>query len=175
MRVPVSRTPLLSVRRLFLAPLLLALLAPLPLATAALAEDGEILDPCKLVTPTEVEAVLGTPVTNASEAHVKDPVKFPIRICMFRGKNGRNLNLSTGLKTAADFDQEWTGHTAVAGLGEGAYMVPPGLLTFHKGPSTVLFQALNFNFARDSRGNGYPDPALAAKLKTLALAAASRM
>jgi len=158
-----------------LFPALLVLLAALPLATAVLAQEGEILDPCKLVTPSEVEAVLGTPVTASSEAHVKDSVKFPIRICMFRGKNGKNLNVSTGLKSAADFDQEWTGRAAVAGLGEGAYMVPPGVLTFHKGPSTVLFQALNFNFARDSRGNGYPDPALAARMKTLALAAAARM
>jgi hypothetical protein len=67
------------------------------------------------------------------------------------------------------------GRQAVPGIGESAYTVPPGVLTFHKGASTVLFQAINFNFSRDGHGQGYSYPVLAEKLKTLALAAVGRM
>jgi hypothetical protein len=163
----------------FLLPLLLT-------PTAALRADEVVVapgapgasaigDPCKLVTPQEVEVVLGTPVASSSEVHVKDQVKFPVRICAFHGKNGRALNVSTGVTSAADFAAEWSGHDAIADLGDAAYAAPPGVLAFHKGTNSCKLQALNFGFARDGHGRGYPDPALAAKLKTLAQAAAARM
>jgi hypothetical protein len=134
-----------------------------------------ISDPCKLVTPEEVQVVLGTAVASSAEVHVKDPIKFPIRICSFQGKNGKALNVSTGVKTAADFAAEWAGHDAITELGDAAFAVPPGVLVFQKGMATCKLQALNFGFARDGHGHGYPDPALAAKLKTLGLAAVARM
>jgi hypothetical protein len=150
------------------------LLLLLPASAPARADEG-IADPCKLVTPEEVQLVLGTPVDRSSEVHVKDSVKFPVRICTFHGKNGRVLNVSTGVKPAADFATEWAGHDTIAQVGDSAYAVPPGVLVFNKGTSTCKLQALNFDFARDGHGRGYPDPALAAKLKTLAQAAAARM
>lgn len=159
------------------------LLAPTVAFSADRADDtvvepsgiAGIGDPCKLVTPEEVGAVLGTAVTSSSEVHVKDPIKFPVRICSFHAKNGKTLNVSTGLKSGADFATEWGGHDAIAGLGDAAYAVPPDVLVFHKGGSTCKLQALNFGFARDGHGHGYPDPAFAAKLKTLAQAAVDRM
>jgi len=144
-------------------------------ATADVGGIAGIGDPCKLVTAEEVGAVLGTAVASSSEVHVKDPIKFPVRICSFHAKNGKTLNVSTGLKSGADFATEWGGHDAIAGLGDAAYAVPPDVLVFHKGGNTCKLQALNFGFARDGRGHGYPDPAFAAKLKTLAQAAVARM
>jgi hypothetical protein len=144
---------------------------------AARADDAgtDIADPCKLVTPEEVQAVLGTPVQSSAEVHVKDSVRFPIRICSFQGKNGKKLNVSTAVKNSDDFKTEWAGQDAVAAVGDAAYTVPPGVLIVRKGSSTCKFQALNFDFARDGHGRGYPNPELAAKLKTLALAAVARM
>jgi hypothetical protein len=163
--------------------LLLPILAPSVLRAADRADDtvaalpasAAISDPCKLVTPEEVQVVLGAAVTSSAEVHVKDPIKFPIRICSFQGKNGKALNVSTGVKTAADFATEWAGQDAITQLGDTAFAVPPGVLVFQKGTGTCKLQALNFGFSRDGHGHGYPDPALAAKLKTLALAAAARM
>ena len=63
----------------------------------------------------------------------------------------------------------------VDGPRDTAFAVPPAVLVFQKGAGTCKLQALNFGFSRDGHGRGYPDPAFAAKLKTLALAAASRM
>ena len=170
------------------APTLTSLVCLLPLFLAApaavraeeavaapTATVATIADPCKLVTPEEVQVLLGTAVASSSEVHVKDPIKFPVRICSFQGKNGKALNLSTGVKTAADFATEWAGHDAIAQLGDTAFAVPPAVLVFQKGTGTCKLQALNFGFARDGHGHGYPDPAFAAKLKTLALAAAARM
>jgi hypothetical protein len=142
---------------------------------AATPTSTTISDPCKLVTPEEVQAVLGTAVASSAEVHVKDPIKFPVRICSFQGKNGKALNVSTGVKTAADFATEWAGHDAIAQLGDTAFAVPPGVLVFQKGTGTCKLQALNFGFSRDGHGRGYADPVLAAKLKTLAQAAAARM
>ncbi|MEA2691709.1 MAG: hypothetical protein QOJ16_1096 [Acidobacteriota bacterium] len=169
--MPIRVAPVVS----SLGCLLLAATLGVPLGTSAARADEGIADPCKLVTPEEVQLVLGTPVDRSSEVHVKDAVKFPVRICSFHGKNGKVLNVSTGVKTAADFATEWTGHDAIAEVGDAAFAVPPGVLVFHKGTSTCKFQALNFDFARDGHGRGYADPALAAKLKTLALAAVARM
>ena len=142
---------------------------------AARADETAIADPCKLVTPEEAQLVLDSPVQTSSEVHVKDPVRFPVRICTFHAKNGKVLNVSTGVKTADDFAAEWTGHDAIAQVGDAAFAVPPGILVFRKGASTCKLQALNFDFARDGHSRGYPNPALAAKLKTLALTALARM
>src|ERR1700742_1668069 len=82
---------------------LLSLLIATPAAlraddtVAATPAGPAISDPCKLVTPEEVQAVLGTSVASSAEVHVKDPIKFPVRICSFQGKNGRGLNVSTGV------------------------------------------------------------------------------
>jgi hypothetical protein len=143
--------------------------------TLRASEMTDITDPCKLVTAAEAEAVIGTPITSANEGHVKDPVKFPVRICMFHGKNGKALNVSTGIKTATEFDSAWAGHDAIPGVGEAAYSSPPAVITFRKGTNTVLFQAMNFDFSHDGRGHTAPDPKFAARLKTVALAAASRL
>jgi hypothetical protein len=157
-----------------LLPLFLALPASAH-ADETPASPAAIADPCKLVTPEEVQAVLETTIASSSEVHVKDPIKFPIRICSFQGKNGKSLNVSTGVKTAADFATEWAGHDTIAQLGDAAFAAPPGVLVFQKGTGTCKLQALNFGFARDGHGKGYPSPALAARLKTLAQAAAARM
>jgi hypothetical protein len=155
---------------------LLPLTALLGLGThAARADEPGIADPCKLVTPEEVQLVLESPVQTSSEVHVKDPVRFPVRICTFHAKNGKVLNVSTGVKTADDFAAEWTGHDAIAQLGDAAFAAPPGVLVFRKGANTCKLQALNFDFARDGHSRGYPNPALAAKLKMLALTALARM
>jgi hypothetical protein len=142
---------------------------------AARADEVAIADPCKLVTSDEVQLVLDSPIQTSSEVHVKDPIRFPVRICTFHAKNGKVLNVSTGVKTADDFATEWAGRDAIAQVGDAAYAVPPGILIFRKGSSTCKFQALNFDFARDGHSKGYPNPALAAKLKTLALTAVARM
>ncbi len=157
-----------------LVPLLLASILGLG-ARAARADEPAIADPCKLVTPEEVQLVLESPVETSSEVHVKDPVRFPVRICTVHARNGKVLNVSTGVKTADGFAAEWTGHDAIAQVGDAAFAVPPGILVFRKGESTCKLQALNFDFARDGHGRGYPNPALAAKLKALALTALARM
>ena len=153
--------------RLRLLPRCLALLALLTSAAVASAAD-DIPDPCKLATAAEVQAVLGSPVTATG---MRPPARHgdtPARICSFQGQNGKSMNIYIGPRTKAQFSREGAGMEAVAGVGEAAYTVPPGILSFLKGPMSVAVQAINFDPSDAT-------PAFKAKLKTLAVAVANRL
>lgn len=144
-----------------------ATLASLTSAVGAHAAD-DIVDPCKLVTAAEVQAVLGAPATMAAMRPPSRPDKDPARICSFRGQNGKMMTLYAGHRTKAQFTREGAGMESIAGVGEAAYAVPPGILSFLKGDTCVTIQAINLDPSDAT-------PALRAKLKSLALAAANRL
>ncbi len=147
--------------------LVFGVVAVLALPAVASAAD-DIVDPCKLVTAAEVQAVLGAPATMAAMRPPSRPDETPARICSFQGQNGKMMTLYAGHRTKAQFTREGAGMESIAGIGEAAYAVPPGILSFFKGDTSVTIQAINL----DPSG---ATPALRAKLKSLALAAANRL
>ena len=66
----------------------------------------------------------------------------PVRVCNFRSQNGKMVNVYVGQKDKAGFDKEKIGHDVVSGIGEAAYGVPPGIVSFLKGSTNVLVQAM---------------------------------
>ncbi|MDQ2978582.1 MAG: DUF3558 domain-containing protein [Acidobacteriota bacterium] len=128
-------------------------------ATQAGAE--KIIDPCQLVTRSEVQAVLGAPIASSTEGP-RSPDR-PVRICNFRSQNGKMMNVYVGPKDKARFDKEKKGHEAVAGIGDAAYGIPPGIVSFLKGSTNVLVQAMPADAVEFER------------VKALARAAAGRL
>jgi len=153
--------------RFRLLPQFVALLALLTTAAVAVAAD-DIVDPCKLATAAEAQAILGSPATPTGMRPPSRPDKSPARICSFRGQNGKSLTIYAGHRTKAQFAHEGSGMEALAGIGDAAYTVPPGIISFLKGDTCVTVQAIGLD-AVDAT------PAFRAKLKTLAVAAASRL
>jgi hypothetical protein len=143
---------------------LLALLTPTGIAFAA--ED--IVDPCKLVTATEAQALLGSPATLTGMRPPSRPDKRPARICSVRGQNGKSLTIYAGHQTKDKFAHESAGKESLAGIGDAAYAVPPGIIAFLKGDTSVMLQAIGLDPSEAT-------PAFRARMKTLAVAAASRL
>jgi hypothetical protein len=159
--------------RPFLGTMLFALLIS---AGAALAANESIPDPCKLVTASEVQTVIGAGAAGIEPHIPPKPDKRPVRMCSYRGTNGRMMTVYIGPRTKAEFDKEGAGHQQVTGIGDAAYMVPPGIIGVHKGAREVIIQSMDFSSSQEALGVGAKgDPAVAARLKTLALAAAARM
>jgi hypothetical protein len=129
--------------------------------SATLAGAEKSIDPCQLVTRSEVQAVLGAPIVSLMEGP-RSPDR-PVRICNFRSQNGKMMNVYVGPKNKAKFDHEKKGHEAVTGIGDAAYGVPPGVVSFLKGSTNVLVQAMP------------ADAAEFEKVKALARAAAGRL
>jgi hypothetical protein len=144
-----------------------AVLALLTSVAAASAAD-DIADPCKLVTAAEVQAVLGAPVTMRGMRPPSRSDKHPARICSFQGQNGKMMNIFSGHRTKAEFAHEGSRMESIAGLGDAAYTVPPGIISFLKGDTCVSLATINF-------APSDATPAFRAKMKTLALAAANRL
>ena len=128
-------------------------------ATPAGAEKST--DPCQLVTRSEVQSVLGAPIASLMEGP-RSPDR-PERICNFRSQNGKMMNVYVGQKSKAKFEDEKKGHEAVSGIGDAAYGVPPGVVSFLKGSTNVLVQAMPANAVEFER------------VKVLARAAAGRL
>lgn len=131
----------------------------------AAAEVGEI-DPCQLVTKQEAQVVLGAAVASETSPPARAN-KNGVRICSIQGTNGRALTVFVGSKTKAAFDREKNGTTPVGGIGDDAYVVPPGVVTVRKG-ERVLTLSINLT------DTGH-DAGLLEQMKTLARAAAGRM
>src|SRR6201746_810051 len=108
-----------------------ATLASLTSAVGAYAAD-DIVDPCKLVTAAEVQAVLGAPATMAAMRPPSRPDKTPARICSFQGQNGKMMTLYAGHRTKAQFTREGAGMESIAGVGVAPAADPPSLSPFLK-------------------------------------------
>ena len=143
-------------RRILVSALVLCCFVSAPPAGAE-----KSIDPCQLVIRAEVQAVLGAPIAASMEGP-RSPDR-PVRVCNFRSQNGKMINLYVGPKDKAGFDREKKGHQAVSGIGDAAYEVPPGIVSFLKGSTNVLIQAMP------------ADAAEFEKVKTLARAAAGRL
>lgn len=148
-------------------PLAAALVAGLLFAARPAAASGVTdIDPCRLVTKPEAQAVLGAAV--ASE--VSPPARVnrsSVRICSIRGTNGRILTIFISSQTKAAFDHEKAGLTPVAGIGDDAYANPPGIVAVRRGETVVTL-------SMDIIG-GAVDAGLLEKVKTLARAATGRL
>jgi len=147
--------------RFRLLPGLLVVLGLLASAVAASAAE-DIVDPCKLATAAEVKAVLGSAGTPNGMRPPARPDKGPVRICAFTGQNGDRLTIYVGPVTKEKFDHERAGHDPVPGVGDAAYYIAPGTLSFLKGTTNVLLSAAMEGASRD-------------KMTTLALAVAKRL
>lgn len=137
----------------------------LALALSAGAAQAADIDPCRIVTKQEAQAVIGAAV--ASENSPPGRPSGGVRICSIRGDNGRTLTIFVGPKTKAGFDQEKKGHTPVAGIGDDAYANPPGIVAVRKGETVVLF-SMSLDAAPNEAG-------LLEKVKTLARAGVARL
>jgi hypothetical protein len=144
-----------------------ALLALLTSAAAARAAD-DIVDPCKLVTALEAQAFLGSPATLTGVRPSSRPDKRPARICSVRGQNGKSITIYAGHQTKEKFAHEGAGKEALAGIGDASYAVPPGIIAFLKGDTSVTLQAIGLDPSDAT-------PAFRARMKTLAVAAANRI
>jgi hypothetical protein len=130
-------------------------------AGATLAATEKSIEPCQLVTRAEVQVVLGAPIASSTEG--PRSADRPVRICNFRSQNGKMMNVYVGPKDKARFDNEKKGHEAVSGIGDAAYGVPPGIISFLKDSTNVLVQAMP------------ADQADFEKVKALARSAAGRI
>ena len=147
--------------RFLLLPGLLVVLGLLASAVVASAA-ADIVDPCKLATAAEVQAVLGSAGTPNGMRPPARPDKSPVRICAFTGQNGDRLTIYVGPRTKEKFDHERAGHDPVPGVGDAAYYIAPGTISFLKGNTNVLLSAAMAGASRD-------------KMTTLALAVAKRL
>src|SRR6202158_3313500 len=87
---------------------------------SAMASDAAGIDPCRLVTKQEAQAVLGAPVASETSPPARAQ-KGNVRVCSIQGENGRALTVFVGSRTKAAFDHEKSGQTPVAGIGDDAY------------------------------------------------------
>ena len=85
-------------------------------ASANLSATERDIDPCQLVTRSEVQAVLGASIVSSTEGP-RSPDR-PIRICNFRSQNGKMVNVYVGAKDKTRFDNERKGHEMVSGVGD---------------------------------------------------------
>ena len=142
--------------------------ASLALARSA-AADTSAIDPCRLVTKQEAQAVVGGAGV-ASELPIPPRAKKDrddVRICSIQGANGKGLTLFVVSKNKAGFDREKKGQTSVTGIGDDAYTNPLGLVALRKGEIVVTLAPTL---------NGMPsDSVPLEKVKTLARAAAARL
>jgi hypothetical protein len=133
---------------------------------SAAPSDAAGIDPCRLVTKQEAQAVLGAPVASETSPPARAQ-KNNVRVCSIQGENGRALTVFVGSRTKAAFDHEKSGQTPVAGIGDDAYAVPPGVVALRKGETAVTL-SVNSSGAGDDAG-------LLDKVKVLARAVAGRL
>jgi hypothetical protein len=134
-------------------------------ASAAVSDTAGI-DPCRLVTKQEAQAVLGAAVASETSPPARAH-NSGVRICSIQGENGRALTVFVGTKTKEAFDHEKSGKTSVTGIGDDAYAVPPGIVAVRKGETAVTLSM--------SSNGAAGDAGLLEKVKTLARAAAGRL
>src|ERR1700674_2387660 len=127
-------------KREFMRRILVSAVVLCSFVSATLTGAEKSIAPCQLVTRAEVQAVLGAPIVSVMEGP-RSPDR-PVRICNFRSQNGKMMNVYVGPKDKAEFDHEKKGHEAVTGIGDAAYGVPPGVVSFLKGSTNVLVQAM---------------------------------
>ena len=133
---------------------------------AAAGSDSTGIDPCRLVTKQEAQTVLRSAVISETSPPARAN-KSRVRICSIQGENGRTLTVFVGTKTREAFDHEKSGKTSVAGIGDDAYAVPPGIIAVRRGETVVMLSM--------SSGGAVDDVGLLEKVKTLARAAAGRL
>ncbi|MFI5046021.1 MAG: DUF3558 family protein [Acidimicrobiia bacterium] len=94
---------------------------------------GAQLDPCQLLTPQEVAAVLGGTVT-ANKAGPQD--------CEFTNNGGKTIHVAVSIGTSKyETDAKHFTGTAVSGIGDAAFLAQPnGLIGFKKGQYVVEMQ-----------------------------------
>jgi hypothetical protein len=133
---------------------------------SAAPSDAAGIDPCRLVTKQEAQAVLGAAVASETSPPARAH-KSNVRVCSIQGENGRSLTVFVGSRSQAAFDREKSGQTPVAGIGDDAYAVPPGVVAVRKGETAVTLLV--------NSGGAGDDAGLLDKVKALARAVAGRL
>lgn len=94
---------------------------------------GAQLDPCQLLTPDEVAAVVGGTVT-ANKLGPQD--------CEFANNGGKLIRIAVAIGTPKyETDAKHFTGTAVSGIGDAAFLAQPnGIVEFKKGQNVVTMQ-----------------------------------